>query len=319
MPDIEANIKDANKIVVMTMYKFVHLPDHIKLKAPLLEQCQKLDLFGTILLAEEGINGTIAGGKTSIEKIMSYLQKDERFEGMECKESRSDEVPFHRMKVKLKREIVSMGVSQVEPEIETGTRVKANDWNALIADPDMLLIDVRNQYETDIGSFKNAISPDSETFRDFPSYVDNKLDATKHKKVAMYCTGGIRCEKASAYLLQQGFEAVYQLDGGILRYLEEVQAEESLWQGECFVFDGRVAVNQALAPGMYTQCYACRRPLSPEQIATEEYEEGVSCPHCYNTLSLKKRAAVKERQRQVQLAEQREQRHIGASMPGKSS
>jgi len=305
MAGIETNIVDGQSLVVMAMYKFVHLPDYIDLKAPLLAYCQKHSLYGTILLAAEGINGTTAGSRSGIDKLLKYFAQDERFSGMECKESSAEAMPFHRMKVKLKKEIVSMGIATINPAAVTGTKIDPLDWNSIISDPEVLLIDARNQYEIDIGIFKNAISPETETFREFPDYVNNNLDPKKQKKVAMYCTGGIRCEKASAYLLQQGFEQVYQLNGGILKYLEEVEPENSLWQGECFVFDGRVAVNDELKPGIYAQCYACRRPVSPEQMASEKYEEGVSCPHCYGTLSAEKRVAVTERQRQVRLAKQR--------------
>jgi UPF0176 protein len=319
MADSKVKQGESNNVVVLALYKFVHLPDYIELKIPLLQYCKKLNLFGTILLAEEGINGTIAGDRSGIDNLLIYLEQDIRFTAMECKESATDEIPFHRMKVKLKKEIVSMGVATIVPEEKTGTRVKPEDWNTVISDPEVLLIDTRNQYEVDIGTFKNALSPEAETFRDFPEYVDSKLDPEKQKRVAMFCTGGIRCEKASAYLLEKGFEEVYQLDGGILKYLEDIEQADSLWEGECFVFDGRVAVNHELEPGIYAQCYACRRPVSPEQMTSDKYEEGVSCPHCFDTLSEDKRAAVKERQKQVKLAELRHQRHIGASMPGKAA
>jgi UPF0176 protein len=315
--DKKSEIKSED-VVVLALYKFVHLSDHIELKSSLLAYCKSIDLFGTILLAEEGINGTVAGPVSAIESFLNYFGKDDRFSAMECKQSIANEIPFHRMKVKLKKEIVSMGVMSVSPEEKTGTRVKAENWNTLISDPDVLLIDTRNQYEADIGSFKNAVSLGTETFRDFPDYVDNNLNPVKQKKVAMFCTGGIRCEKASAYLLEKGFEQVYQLDGGILKYLEEIDQTESLWQGECFVFDGRVSVNHALETGIYAQCYACRRPVSPEQMRSDKYEEGVSCSHCFDTLTQQKRAAVKERQKQVKLAELRQERHIGASMPVKT-
>ncbi|MBT7951964.1 MAG: rhodanese-related sulfurtransferase [Gammaproteobacteria bacterium] len=317
MVDSKAKQNESNNVVVLALYKFVHLPDYIELKTPLLEYCKKLNLFGTILLAEEGINGTIAGDRSGIDNLLIYLEQDIRFTAMECKESAADEIPFHRMKVKLKKEIVSMGVATIVPEELTGTRVKPEDWNTVISDPEVLLIDTRNQYEVDIGTFKNALSPETETFRDFPEYVDSKLDPEKQKRVAMFCTGGIRCEKASAYLLEKGFEEVYQLDGGILKYLEDIEQADSLWEGECFVFDGRVAVNHELAPGIYAQCYACRRPVSPEQMNSNKYEEGVSCPHCYHSLTASKRAAVTERQKQVKLAEKRNQTHIGASFENK--
>ncbi len=300
------------EVIVLALYKFVQLPDYIELRQSLFDLCIQNRLYGTILLAQEGINGTIAGSRSAIDNLLVFLDKDGRFNDMESKESVSGEVPFLRMKVKLKKEIVSMGVDSVRPDRLTGTRVEPEDWNELISDPEVLLIDTRNKYEVDIGKFNKALSPETETFRSFPDYVEKQLDPDKQKKVAMYCTGGIRCEKASAYLLEQGFEEVYQLNGGILNYLEKIDADDSLWQGECFVFDGRVAVNQALEPGRYTQCYACRRPLSPEQLQSDEYEEGVSCPHCINTVSSRKLKALKERQKQVELAAARQQVHVGA-------
>ena len=300
-------------IVVLALYKFVQLPDYREIQPTLLATCKDAKLAGTILLAHEGINGTVAGEREGIDTLLEFLRLDGRFNEMECKESYSDTIPFHRMKVKLKKEIVSMGVDSIRPDRMTGTRVEPEQWNGLISDPEVLLIDTRNQYEVDIGQFSQAVSPETETFRSFPEYVRENLDPTKQKKVAMYCTGGIRCEKASAYLLEQGFEEVYQLNGGILNYLEKVDSKDSLWQGECFVFDGRVAVDQDLQPGIYHQCYACRYPVSPEQMRSEEYEEGVSCPNCFNTLSDSKLKAVRERQKQVKLAESRDQLHVGAS------
>jgi UPF0176 protein len=314
-------IDDKNEcdIVVWALYEFVHLPDYKALKLPLLKICEKNRLRGTILLAEEGINGTLAGNLSGLNSLMLYLRGDERFVNIEYKESLAAENPFYRMKVKLKKEIVSMGIDDIRPHQSSGIRVEAQDWNQLISDPDVLLIDTRNQYEIEVGSFTKAASPETDTFREFPDYVEKKLQSYKHKKIAMYCTGGIRCEKASAYMRQQGFDSVYQLNGGILKYLEEVDSTQSLWQGECFVFDGRVAVDQGLKPGGFIQCYACRRPLGPELLQSEQYEEGVSCPYCYEKLSEKKRLAVKERQKQVKLAEERNQDHIGAVMSAKPS
>lgn len=300
------------EVFVLALYKFIQLPDYIELRQSLYDLCTQENLYGTILLAAEGINGTVAGSREGIDSLLLYLAEDGRFEEMECKESVSGDMPFLRMKVKLKKEIVSMGVDSVRPDQLTGTRVEPEDWNELLSDSEVVLIDTRNQYEIDIGKFSEARSPETETFRSFPEYAAKHLDPNKQKKVAMYCTGGIRCEKASAYLLEQGFEQVYQLNGGILNYLEKIDAQESLWQGECFVFDGRVAVDQELKPGNYIQCYACRRPLSPEQVKSNEYEEGVSCPHCYNTVSGKKLLALKERQKQVELAAAREEIHVGA-------
>jgi len=218
------------------------------------------------------------------------------------------------MKVKLKKEIVTLGVQGVSPTKQVGTYVKPEDWNALISDPDIILIDTRNDYEVDIGTFKGAVDPKTTTFREFPEYVSQNLDKTKHKKVAMFCTGGIRCEKASSYMMDQGFEEVYHLQGGILKYLEIVPEAESLWQGECFVFDQRVAVKHNLAVGDYDQCYACRHPLSPQEMQSEQYAPGISCPYCYDKLSAEKRASLSERQKQVALAKQRGESHIGNSL-----
>jgi UPF0176 protein len=309
-----SNGNDEQRVVVMALYKFVHLPDYISLKAHLLAHCEEQGLRGTLLLAKEGINGTVAGSRTGIDSLLNYLKLNEAFADISCKESFTSEMPFHRMKVRLKKEIVSMGIRDVDAGGLTGIRVEPKDWNALISDPEVLLIDTRNQYEYDIGTFKNAISPKTETFREFPAFTRKELDPDKHQRVAMFCTGGIRCEKASAYLLDQGFEEVYQLNGGILKYLEEMKPEQSLWQGECFVFDSRVAVNGNLERGIYQQCYACRRPLSAEARASDKYEQGVSCPQCYDKLSDAKRSSARERQRQVELAEQRNQQHIGVSL-----
>lgn len=301
--------------VVLALYRFVSLEDYRALRPVLLELCRDAGICGTLLLAAEGINGTVAGPRAGIDRLLAWLHADGRFEGMEVKEALTDGAPFFRMKVKLKKEIVTMGVPGIVPQERTGTRVSARDWNALISDPDVVLLDTRNPYEYDIGTFEHAILPNIDTFREFPAFVDRELDPTKNKRVAMFCTGGIRCEKASAYLLDKGFEAVYQLDGGILRYFEEVEAEESLWRGECFVFDGRVAVNHDLSPGVFSQCHACRIPLSPEDRESEQYEDGVSCPHCFAKTGEAKKAGLRERQRQMKIAAARHQRHIGAVQP----
>ena len=307
----QANPSDTPETVVLALYQFVDLEDYQALQQPLLDLCRQRGLLGTLLLAREGINGTVSGSRKGLNGLLQFLADDGRFNALEAKESLTDSAPFLRMKVKLKKEIVTLGVNGLSPSTKTGTRVPAEEWNNLISDPDVILIDARNQYEMDIGTFNNAISPETETFREFPDYIKSNLDPQRDKKVAMFCTGGIRCEKASAYLLQQGFEQVFQLDGGILRYLEAIDSNDSLWQGECFVFDGRVSVNHQLAPGIYQQCFACRRPVSPKDIASQYYEEGVSCPHCHEDLSDKKRMGLRERQRQVKLAEQRQQQHIG--------
>lgn len=303
------------KFLTAALYKFVSLPNYKDLQAPILSACEVNHIKGTILLASEGINGTIAGLPDNIHAVLNFLRTDALFGGkfadLEHKESYADEHPFYRMKVKLKKEIVTLGVAGVSPTKQVGTYVKPQDWNALISDPEVILIDTRNDYEVDIGTFKGAIDPKTTTFREFPEYVAKNLDVTKHKKVAMFCTGGIRCEKASSYMMDQGFEEVYHLQGGILKYLETVPEQESLWQGECFVFDQRVAVKHNLEVGEFDQCYACRHPLSPAEMQSAQYTPGISCPYCYNTISEQKKKSLTERQKQVILAKKRGETHIG--------
>ncbi|MBW4658583.1 MAG: rhodanese-related sulfurtransferase [Drouetiella hepatica Uher 2000/2452] len=276
--------------VVATFYKFVRLSDFAEIRSPLLNVCQAQNLRGTILLAQEGINGTIAGSREAIDSVLAYLRSDGRLSDLEHKESVADTFPFDRMKVKLKREIVTLGLPDVDPSEQVGTYVNPQDWNALITDPDTVVIDTRNDYEVKIGSFQNAQNPETESFRDFPTYVQNNLNPAQHKKVAMFCTGGIRCEKASAYLLSQGFQEVYHLRGGILKYLEEVPAEDSLWQGECFVFDQRVAIQHGLEPGTHEMCLGCGHPISTNDKNSPAYEIGVSCPDCFAELTEEKRS-----------------------------
>src|SRR5450759_3934248 len=300
-----------NSLVVAAVYKFVKLSDCAAMREPLLARCDALGITGTLLLAEEGINGTIAGTRSGIDQILAYLRCDPRLADLEHKESAADQPPFYRMKVKLKKEIVTMGVPGIDPTELAGQYVKPEDWNALINDPDVLLIDTRNDYEVDVGTFKGALDPRITTFREFPEYVKNNIDPQQKPRVAMFCTGGIRCEKASAYMLQQGFSEVYHLQGGILKYLENVQAEESLWQGECFVFDQRVSVGQGLAPGHYEFCLLYTSPSPRDEKTSPKYQAGVSCPNCYDSLTPEKRAAALERQKQVELARQRGETHIG--------
>jgi len=304
-----------SKFLTAALYKFVELPDYAALQPNIHKACEAYKIKGTILLANEGINGTIAGLPDDIHAVLNYLRTDaifnDKFADLIHKESFADEHPFYRMKVKLKKEIVTMGVPSVNPNNTVGTYVKPEDWNALISDPDVILLDTRNDYEVHIGTFKGALDPKTNTFREFPKYVKNNLDKTKHKKVAMFCTGGIRCEKASSYVLEQGFDEVYHLQGGILKYLETVPEAESLWQGECFVFDQRVAVKHGLEVGEFDQCYACRMPLSPAELKSPQYTPGISCPHCYNKTSEEKKAALTERQKQVILAKARGEAHIG--------
>jgi UPF0176 protein len=297
--------------VVAALYKFVSLPDYERLREPLLDLCRAENLRGTLLLAEEGINGTVSGSREALDRVLSWLREDPRFADLEHKESLHAEQPFLRMKVKLKREIVTMGVPQVDPQRLVGTYVDPGQWNALLEDPEVTLIDTRNDYEYAIGSFRGAVDPGLTTFREFPDWVRNNLDPQRNRKVAMFCTGGIRCEKASSYLLEQGFESVYHLKGGILKYLEEVPRTESVWDGECFVFDERVAVNHDLERGSYDQCFACRHPVSEEDMRSPHYQKGVSCPHCIDKQSDEQRERFAERQRQIDLARSRGETHIG--------
>jgi len=302
------------EIIVAALYKFVQLPDYIELREPLHAYMVDQGIKGTLLLAEEGINGTIAGSREAIDNLIAWLIRDKRFVDLSYKESTVTEMPFYRTKVKLKKEIVTMGVPGIDPTELNGQRVDPEDWNELISDPDVLLIDTRNEYEIGIGTFKNAISPETETFREFPDFVKQNLDPEKHKKIAMFCTGGIRCEKSTNYLLNQGFDQVFHLNGGVLKYLEEVPSEESLWEGECFVFDGRVSVDHNLEEGMYEQCFACRRPLSEEHRQSDKYQEGISCPFCYDNMDEERRQRFMERQKQIELAKSRNEEHLGVPL-----
>ena len=297
--------------VVCAMYKFVALEDFEKIRQPLLNIMEENDICGTLLLANEGINGTVAGSRQAIDNLLAWFELDPRLADISHKESFTEEKPFKRCKVKLKKEIVTMGVEGIDPRKTVGTYVKPKDWNALISDPDVTVIDTRNGYEIEIGTFKHAIDPKTETFREFPEYVAKELDPSKNKKVAMFCTGGIRCEKSTAYLKEQGFDEVYHLEGGILQYLEDVPKEESLWEGDCFVFDNRVAVNHDLEKSHYEQCYACRLPITEEDKQSDKYEPGVSCPHCFGTHTDDQIARFREREKQVQLAKERQQEHVG--------
>ena len=298
-------------IVICALYKFVVLDDYPSLRQPLLEFMKDRGIRGTLLLAGEGINGTVAGSRSAIDALLTYLKSDPRLSELDHKESFDETNPFYRTKVRLKREIVTMGVEGIDPRQTVGTYVAPADWNDLISDPDTLLIDTRNDYEVGIGTFKRAVNPQTQSFRDFPDYVEQHLDPAQNRKVAMFCTGGIRCEKSTAYLKQQGFEEVYHLKGGILKYLEEIPEEESLWEGDCFVFDNRVAVGHALEKGKYDQCYACRMPITEDDKQHEHYEKGVSCPHCIDQTDDERKARFKERERQVQLARTRGETHIG--------
>ncbi|UAA37309.1 rhodanese-related sulfurtransferase [Paraneptunicella aestuarii] len=300
-----------SQYVVCALYKFVTLENYKEMRAPLQDVMEKSGVKGTLLLALEGINGTISGTREGIDAVLAWLNSDERIQPVSYKESFDEEQPFYRTKVKLKNEIVTMGVEGIDPRKTVGTYVKPADWNALISDPDVTVIDTRNDYEIEIGTFKHAIDPKTQTFREFPQYVKDNLDPAKNKKVAMFCTGGIRCEKSTAYLKELGFEEVYHLEGGILKYLEEVPKEESLWEGDCFVFDNRVAVDHDLQKSKYDQCYACRLPITEEDKQSELFEAGVSCPRCHGTHSEEQLKRFREREKQVQLARERQEEHLG--------
>ena len=302
---------EAQTYFVCALYKFVKLDRHESLCQPLLDQMLAQRVRGTLLLATEGVNGTIAGSREGVDRVVDWLRRVPGLAELDCKESVSEKQPFKRSRVKLKKEIVTMGVEGIDPQNAAGTYVEPQDWNALISDPDVVLIDTRNDYECEVGSFAGAINPDTGSFREFPAYAKQHLDKHKHKKVAMFCTGGIRCEKSTAYLREQGFEEVYHLKGGILKYLEEVPEDESLWRGECFVFDDRVTVNHRLEPGSYDQCHGCRRPVTEEDKLSPHYIAGARCPKCVDEITDDQQQRFLERGKQMQLARQRGEAHIG--------
>ncbi len=302
-----------SQYLVAALYKFVRLEDFEAIQQPLLEVCKSNGVMGTILLAREGINGTIAGPESGVHAVLSWIRSDKRIADLEHKESWAEgENPFHRMKVRLKKEIVTIGIPQVDPNDTVGTYVEPEDWNDLISDPDVVLIDTRNDYEVSIGTFKGAVDPKTVTFREFPQWVREQERLHNKPKIAMFCTGGIRCEKASSFMKQEGFEDVFHLKGGILKYLENTPEEESLWEGECFVFDNRVSVGHGLKPGPYDLCHACRHPISAEEKQSPKYVEGISCPNCHDTMSEEQRKRFSERQKQMALAKERGFDHIAA-------
>ncbi len=297
--------------VVCALYKFVSLPNCRPLRQSLHAQMVRGGVKGTLLLASEGINGTIAGPRGRIDQILAWLENDAGLGPIERKESLTDAPPFRRAKVKLKKEIVTMGVEGIDPNTMAGIPVEPEDWNALLDDPELLLVDTRNHYECEVGTFEQAINPQTATFRDFPEFARHHLDPTQHRKVAMFCTGGIRCEKSTALLAQHGFEKIYHLKGGILNYLARIPAADSKWRGECFVFDERVTVTHDLQPGGYDQCHACRLPVSAQDRQSPHYQAGVSCPRCHGRTRPEHRARFADRQRQVALAVARGAAHIG--------
>jgi UPF0176 protein len=307
----------ANTRRVLTFYKFFKLSEAEENRQTIEEFGDRLGLKGTILIASEGINGTVIGSASILDELVLFLQQQFGPMTFKWSEVNDGNRGFLRFKVKVKPEIVSFGVDDLDMSL-TGEHVNARRWNELVDDPDVLVIDTRNCYEVDIGTFAQSISPETESFREFPQWVEDNLDPEKHQKVAMFCTGGIRCEKASALVRAQGIKQVFQLEGGILQYLEDTESEDSRWQGECFVFDQRVSVDEHLAQGKYQQCYACRHPLTELEMASAKFERGVSCAYCRDLTSEDRRLQFRERQRQVQLAAQQGREHIGHNPKKKS-
>jgi UPF0176 protein len=290
-----------SSIVIAAFYKFVALPDYQERQRPLHDFCVSQDVKGSILLAAEGINGTIAGSRQGINAVLGHLRQDAVFASLTHKESHADWMPFARMKVRLKQEIVNLGRPDITPNKQVGQYVPATEWNALISDPDVILVDTRNDFEVALGTFKGAINPQTAAFNQFPDFVQQNLDPHRHKKVAMFCTGGIRCEKATAFMLEQGFEEVYHLKDGILKYLEQVPPEESLWEGNCFVFDERVTVDHHLQPAPLELCPMCKTAVEPHHRTSPQYELGVRCPTCADTLTPDQIERAREKQRQLKL------------------
>ena len=287
---------------VISFYKFVKINNPKKLRKSLLDLLLNEDVVGTFLIAKEGINATVSGSDISLKKIMKFLDKQKGFNDIEYKHSYSIKRVFKRLKIKVKDEVVALGKKEIDPSKTTGNYIEPKNWNKLIADPDVLLIDTRNTYEIKIGTFLGAENPNIKNFRDFPDFVKKKLNSKKNQKIAMFCTGGIRCEKASSYLLEKGFKDVYQLKGGILKYLEQNTKKNSRFKGECFVFDERVSVNKKLKNGRYQQCYACRMPISKDDISSIHYKKGISCPHCFSKTSKRQKNRFAERQNQINLS-----------------
>ena len=316
------NIIDERRYTVAAFYQFASLNNILSLQTELKKLCQRNEIFGTILLASEGINGTVAGKQSSINCLFKWLGEQPSFSEIQVKYSNSDSQAFNRLKVRIKKEIVTMGKTDINPNNVVGTYIKPENWNDFINDPETLIIDTRNDYEIAIGTFKNSTNPQTQSFREFPDWVKTELDTLpdnkRPKQIAMFCTGGIRCEKASSYLVQKGYENIFHLEGGILKYLETIPETDSTWLGDCFVFDQRVSVEHGLAPGKYKMCHACRLPLAPEDLKSKNYQPGVSCPKCYGSHTPEQQKRFKERQYQVELAKERGVTHIGTT-PGKHS
>ena len=312
MTKVTASQIKQTRIQVAAFYKFVLLDDIEGLQQDLRKLCKESNVLGTILLAHEGINGTIAGPADELDRLFEFLDQYPGLESLKKKISYCNRNPFYRLKVRLKKEIVTLGVKGIDPGRAVGEYVAPEDWNELISQPDVRLVDTRNDYEVGLGTFNGAENPETQSFRDFPAWVETNLDIEKDQKVAMFCTGGIRCEKSTALLKELGYENVYHLEGGILNYLEKVPADESMWRGDCFVFDNRVTVDHDLAEGRYELCPACRMPLSEEDRQSAKFEKNISCPKCFDRLTPERRASLEERGRQIELAEARGEKHIGS-------
>ena len=298
-------------LTVAALYHFTRFPDTTAIQGPLAALCEAQGVMGSLLLAAEGINGTIAGPRSGIDAVLAHIKSLPGCADLEWKEAQTELMPFGRMKVRLKREIVTMGQPDVDPRASVGHYVAPQDWNDLIGQPDVAVIDTRNDYEVAIGSFEGAIDPHTTSFGEFPAWWEENKSRFHNKRIAMFCTGGIRCEKSTNYLLSQGVEEVFHLKGGILQYLEDVPADDSLWHGGCFVFDQRVAVGHGLQPTGHLMCHACRRPLTPEDTKRPDYEDGVQCRHCITEFDDARRERFRERQKQIELAEKRGELHMG--------
>ena len=320
-PNVKAII-DEKRYTVAAFYQFVSLNNIKHLQAELKKLCQKYEIFGTILLAREGINGTVSGSQSSVNSLFKWFDHQPSFHDIQVKYSNSNSLAFNRLKVRIKKEIVTMGETDIDPKNVVGTYIKPENWNDFINDPETLIIDTRNEYEIAIGTFKNSTNPQTQSFRDFPDWVKTELDTLpdnkRPKQIAMFCTGGIRCEKATSYLVKKGYDNVFHLEGGILKYLETIPEKDSTWLGDCFVFDQRVSLEHGLIPGKYKMCHACRLPLTPEDLKSTKYQPGISCPKCFGSHTPEQEKRFKERQYQVELARKRGVTHIG-TMRGKCS
>ena len=298
------------EFLVVAFYKFTKLEDYASMQEPIEKCCRENNVKGIVLLAEEGINATIAGPRDGVQNVLQFLRENPRLAELTWKESNATKQPFRKLRVRLKKEIVTMGMPGIDPARLVGTYVKPEEWNNLINDPNVIVVDTRNDYEVEIGSFKNAINPDITAFGELPQWIDDNIDIDAQPRVAMFCTGGIRCEKSTALLKEAGVSEVYHLEGGILKYLEKIPEDQSLWDGQCFVFDERVSVGHGLEVGEYELCRACRYPIRDEEKSSPHFREGVSCPRCHDQTTDDQKARFAERQKQIELARQRGECHV---------